>query len=102
MSNKIRAYDCVVIGAGPGGCQSATMLADAGYHVALLERVTFPRYQIGESMIPYNYFPLERIGMIEKLQASDFPKKHSVQFVGRSGRQSQPFYFSEHLDHPCA
>jgi flavin-dependent dehydrogenase len=102
MNNSSKAYDCVVIGAGPGGCQSATMLADAGYRVALLERSTFPRYQIGESMIPYNYFPLERIGMIEKMQASDFPQKHSVQFVGRSGRQSQPFYFSDHLDHACA
>jgi flavin-dependent dehydrogenase len=70
--------------------------------VALIEKQTFPRYQIGESMIPYNYFSLARIGMIDKMKASSFPKKHSVQFVGRSGRQSQPFYFSEHLDHECA
>lgn len=102
MNNSTKAYDSVVIGAGPGGCVAATLLADAGYRVALLERSTFPRYQIGESMIPYNYFPLERAGMIEKMQASDFPKKYSVQFVGRSGRQSQPFYFTDHLDHPCA
>jgi flavin-dependent dehydrogenase len=68
----------------------------------LIEREKAPRYHVGESMIPYNYFPLERAGMIEKMRASDFPKKYSVQFVGRDGRQSQPFYFSEHLDHPCA
>lgn len=95
-------YDCVIIGAGPGGCVAATILADAGYRVAMTEREHFPRYKIGESMIPYNYFPLERVGMVEKLQASDFPKKYSVQFVSRSGEQSQPFYFSEHIDHPCS
>lgn len=102
MTGKTNSYDCVVVGGGPGGCVAATILADSGYHVALVERETFPRYRVGESMIPYNYFPLQRAGMIEKLKASDFPKKYSVQFVGRSGKQSQPFYFSQHLDHPCA
>jgi flavin-dependent dehydrogenase len=92
----------LVVGGGPGGCVAATILADAGYQVALVDRAKFPRVHVGESMIPYNYFPLERAGMIEKMQASDFPRKYSVQFVGRSGRQSQPFYFSEHIDHPCA
>lgn len=101
MDNIDRSYDCVVVGAGPGGLVAATILADQGYTVAVFERERFPRYRVGESMIPFNYFPLERIGMIDKLQASDFPKKYSVQFVGRSGKQSQPFYFSQHMDHPC-
>lgn len=102
MTDKTNTYDCVVVGGGPGGCVAATIVADAGYRVALVDREKFPRYRVGESMIPYNYFPLERAGMIARMQASDFPKKYSVQFVGRDGRQSQPFYFSEHLDHPCA
>ncbi len=102
MKTDKQTYDCVVIGGGPGGCVAATLVADAGYRVALVEKQRFPRYQIGESMIPYNYFPLERAGMIKQLEASDFPEKHSVQFVGRSGRQSQPFYFDRHIDHPCA
>ena len=102
MIDKTNAYDCLVVGGGPGGCVAATILADAGFRVALVDKAKFPRFHVGESMIPYNYFPLERAGMIEKMQASDFPKKYSVQFVGRSGKQSQPFYFSQHLDHPCA
>lgn len=81
---------------------AATILADAGYQVALVDRAKFPRIHVGESMIPYNYFPLARAGMIEKMQASDFPKKYSVQFVSCTGKQSQPFYFSQHLDHACA
>mgnify|MGYP006282921501 CR=1 FL=1 len=102
MTDQAKSYDCVVVGAGPGGCLAATLVADAGFRVALIEREKTPRYHVGESMIPYNYFPLERAGMIEKMQASDFPKKYSVQFVGQDGRQSQPFYFSQHIDHPCA
>jgi len=102
MTDKTNSYDCLVVGGGPGGCVAATILADAGFRVALVDKAKFPRFHVGESMIPYNYFPLERAGMIEKMQASDFPKKYSVQFVGRSGKQSQPFYFSQHLDHPCA
>ncbi|MHC5162327.1 MAG: NAD(P)/FAD-dependent oxidoreductase, partial [Planctomycetota bacterium] len=97
-----KTFDCVVIGAGPGGLTTATILADEGYKVAVVDKEKFPRYKVGESMIPYNYFPLKRIGMLEKMQASDFPKKYSVQFVSRTGKQSQPFYFSQHMDHPCS
>ena len=97
-----KTFDCIVIGAGPGGLTTAVILADEGYKVAVVDKETFPRYKIGESMIPFNYFPLKRIGMIEKMQASDFPKKYSVQFVSRTGKQSQPFYFFEHMDHPCS
>jgi flavin-dependent dehydrogenase len=94
-------YDVIVVGAGPGGGTAAAILAGMGHRVALLERARFPRYKVGESMIPYNYFPLERSGLLPAMQASDFPKKHSVQFVNRDGRMSHPFYFSEHMDHPC-
>lgn len=94
-------YDVIVVGGGPGGGTAAAILAGQGHRVALLERARFPRYKIGESMIPYNYFALERSGLLPAMQAADFPKKYSVQFVNRDGRMSQPFYFSDHLDHPC-
>lgn len=95
-------HDVTVIGAGPAGSTAAAILAQRGYRVALLDRACFPRYRVGESMIPYNYFPLEKAGVIPALQQSRFPKKYSVQFVGQSGRQSQPFYFDTHIDHECA
>lgn len=96
------AYDALVIGGGPAGSSAAAILAEKGRRVLVLEREKFPRYHIGESLIPYSYFSLERLGMIEKLKNSHFTKKYSVQFVSRKGKLSQPFYFSEHLDHEAA
>ncbi len=95
-------YDSIVIGGGPAGSSAAAVLAEHGRDVLVLEREKFPRYHVGESMIPYCYFSLERLGMVEKLKASHFTKKYSVQFVSRKGKLSQPFYFSQHLDHEAA
>lgn len=95
-------YDAVVIGGGPAGASAATVLAMKGRRVAVLERETFPRYHIGESLLPYCYFPLERLGLIERMKASHFPKKYSVQFVSMEGKLSVPFYFFQHWDHDAA
>lgn len=94
--------DVIIIGAGPAGSAAGTVLAEKGRSVILLEKEMFPRYHIGESLIPYCWFPLERLGMIEKLRASHFTHKYSVQFVSTAGKVSQPFYFTEHTKHECA
>jgi flavin-dependent dehydrogenase len=90
--------DVVIVGGGPAGCSAAAVLAEHGHRVIVLEREKFPRYHIGESMIPFTYQPLERIGMITQLKRSAFIKKYSVQFVSPSGRASQPFYFFNRYD----
>lgn len=94
--------EVIVIGGGPAGSTAASVLAMHGRRVLLLEKDKFPRYHIGESLMPYCYFPLERIGMIEAMKASHFPKKYSVQFISVDGRASQPFYFYQHFDHPAS
>lgn len=93
-----KEYDVVIIGAGPSGCSAASILAEDGHRVLILEREKFPRYRVGESMIPFTYFPLKRLGLIERMRQSHFVKKHSVQFVTPSGETSQPFYFSTRYD----
>ena len=91
--------DVVVIGGGPSGATVATLVAKAGFRVQLLEREHFPRYHIGESLIPETFWVLERLGMLAKLQGSRFVEKHSVQFVTEQGKLSEPFYFGDYKPH---
>ena len=91
-------YDVLIIGAGPAGTTCATLLAEQGHRVLVLEREKFPRYHIGESLLPFTYQPLQRLGLIDRMKDSTFVKKYSVQFVSPSGKASQPFYFFNRYD----
>jgi flavin-dependent dehydrogenase len=95
-------YDAIVIGAGPAGSTAAAILAENGRSVLVLEKEKFPRYHIGESLMPFCWFTLNRLGLVEEMNKRAFTKKYSVQFVTSDGRQSQPFYFFQHYDHPSA
>src|SRR5262245_55830894 len=95
-------FDAIVVGGGPSGSTTAALLAEYGHRVLLLEREPFPRYHIGESLIPYTWFTLNRLGVVDKLKNSAYPKKYSVQFVSITGRVSQPFYFFQTTKHECA
>src|SRR5713101_5087843 len=92
MSDKPE-NDVLIIGGGPAGTTAAALLAEKGRRVLVLEREKFPRYHVGESLLPFAFYPLQRLGLIEKMRASAFVKKYSVQFVSASGKASQPFYF---------
>jgi flavin-dependent dehydrogenase len=94
--------DVVVIGGGPAGSTVSTLLAQQGVEVELFERERFPRFHIGESLIPETYWVLKRLNMLPKMQASHFVKKHSVQFVNSSGKLSAPFYFRDNKPHECS
>ena len=96
------ARDVVVIGGGPAGATVSTLLAQQGCRVQLFERERFPRFHIGESLIPETYWVLKRLNMLPKMQQSPFVKKYSVQFVNASGKLSAPFYFWDNKPHECS
>ena len=100
--NLAQNYEAIVIGCGPAGSAASAVLAGKGRRVLVLEKEKFPRYHIGESLIPYTYFPLARMGLVERMKASHFTRKYSVQFVSPDGRASHPFYFFKHLQHEAA
>src|SRR5881396_2722719 len=98
MKTVTTDFDALIIGGGPAGSAAAAVLAEHGHKVLLLEREKFPRYHIGESLLPFTFQPLERLGLIDKMRKSAFVKKYSVQFVSPSGKASQPFYFFNRYD----
>jgi flavin-dependent dehydrogenase len=94
--------DVVVIGGGPAGSTCSALIAQQGRKVQLFEREYFPRFHIGESLIPETYHVIKRLGMLDKMKGSHFVKKHSVQFVNERGKLSAPFYFWDNKPHECS
>jgi flavin-dependent dehydrogenase len=90
-------YDVAVIGGGPAGTTLATFLQRRGHRCLVLNSTAFPRYHIGESLIPNTYGVLDRLGLLSQMRATHFPEKCSVRFVAPSGGESDPFYFFESL-----
>ncbi len=89
------SYDVLVIGGGPGGASASTWLARAGHRVLLLEKEHFPRFKIGESLLPYSREMLEELGVWPQLQGRGFPVKRGAQFHLGDGSKSLKFVFAE-------
>jgi flavin-dependent dehydrogenase len=98
----MQSTDVIVIGGGPAGSTVSTLLSQHGCKVTLFERERFPRFHIGESLIPETYWVLQRLKMLEKMKKSCFTKKYSVQFVNANGKLSAPFYFHDNKPHECS
>jgi flavin-dependent dehydrogenase len=78
-------YDAIVIGGGPSGSSYTITLTKAGYTVLLLERDKFPRFHIGESLLPYTADVLEQLGVLHKLGEEGFPIKLGLELSGSDG-----------------
>ena len=89
--------DVIVVGGGPAGSTAATLLAQRGFDVLLLERERFPRFQIGESLLPYNNDLLDRLGVTPKLERGEFFPKYGAEFVTGDGEVGYTFRFDRNL-----
>jgi flavin-dependent dehydrogenase len=102
MEKNANNFDVIVIGGGPAGSSVASILSREGRKVILFEKEQFPRHHIGESLMTDTYWTFQRMGFLEKLKASPFTVKYSVQFANFAGRESRPFYFFEANHHESA
>ena len=93
-------HDVIVIGGGPAGSTTATLLAKQGFDVLLLERERFPRFQIGESLLPFNNDVFARLGILDQLEQGDFVPKYGAEFVTGDGSRGYTFRFDQNLKAP--
>src|SRR6266516_2619513 len=90
-------YDVIVIGAGPGGSTSALLLARQGFKVVVLEKAKFPRFHIGESILPRNFPLVQELGLEKSLERLPHLKKYGAEFGMGDDFETTRFYFDTGL-----
>lgn len=86
-------HDVIIVGCGPGGSSAATFLSQSGKRVLVLEKEVFPRFHIGESLLPYNQKIFRELGVLPAIQAAGFPRKVGAQFFLGNGTMHTRFVF---------
>jgi flavin-dependent dehydrogenase len=88
-------YDVAIIGGGPAGSTAAALLARAGRRVIVFEREKFPRFHIGESLLPFSMKAFTRLGLHEKFMRAGFMKKFGGEIIGACSETGSKFYFKD-------
>lgn len=92
-----QAFDVAIIGGGPAGSSAGTLLAKADRRVVIFEKEKFPRFRVGESMLPASLGTLERMGVKEKIDKSGFLVKYGGEIDSACGKRVR-FYFRNGLN----
>ena len=92
---KADRYDVAIIGGGPAGSTAAALLARAGRRVVIFERDKFPRFHIGESLLPFSMKAFTRLGLHEKFLRAGFMKKFGGEIFAACSEEGTKFYFKD-------
>src|SRR4051812_36689282 len=87
-------FDVAIVGGGPAGSSAAILLAQKGRKVVVIEREKFPRFHIGESLLPYSMDAFDRLGIGDALKHGAFPK-YGGEIATGGGERSVKFYFKD-------
>ncbi len=97
-------YDVAIVGGGPAGSAAATALSRAGKSVLILERDRFPRFHVGESLLPMSNVLFRELGLESVIEAGNYQEKHGASFISECGekRYRIDFSFSDEVEEPVA
>jgi flavin-dependent dehydrogenase len=96
--SEILKYDVVIVGGGPGGSHAATLLAQAGKRVAVIEREEYPRFHIGESLLPASMPLLKKTGFYDILNSGRYITKYGAHFIDYQTEDEIYFGFADGLN----
>ncbi|HEY4282864.1 MAG TPA: NAD(P)/FAD-dependent oxidoreductase [Chthoniobacterales bacterium] len=88
-------YDVAIVGGGPAGSSTATLLARAGRKVIVFEREKFPRFHIGESLLPFSMKAFKRMDLLQKFERAGFLRKYGGEFFSACCEEGVKFYFKD-------
>src|SRR5580658_1857745 len=88
-------FDIVVVGGGPGGSVAAALARLRGMKVLVAEKERFPRFHIGESLLPIGNAILRETGVWPRLMSAGFIHKYGAAFFSANGRASTEITFSD-------